>query len=233
MLNTPNEAFQIIPPTTNVLGRTFFIKNAQYGSGVVVDYKGNLYLLTASHLLTDPYDGQLKMEVAQKWGDFFSHRLIARSKTTDVAILELKYHGLVHNVFSKIPLPLKSDGVCMGQHVHFLGFPLKMAEYVKYNSFENRPYPITKGAILSLISNGELILDGMNNVGFSGGPIVFYHDGRHNVCGIVTRYKEEMRDVQMSNEEWEEELKAIYHENTGIMYGCDAVVIKRMIDNTL
>lgn len=84
-----------------------------------------------------------------------------------------------------------------------------------------------------MISNGELILDGMNNVGFSGGPIVFYYEGNHNVCGIVTRYKEEMRDVQMNDEDWEEELKAIYHENTGIMYGGDAGIIKKMIENTL
>ena len=229
MKNFPKEATQIIPPTTNVLGRTFFVKDEEYGTGVVIDFDEKLYLITASHLLSTPYDGQLKMKTSEKWEDFFSHKLIARNIRHDIAVLELNYDETVYQAFSNLPLPLNSAGLVLGQHVHFLGFPFKMTQHVNFEHFENRPYPMTKGAILSMISEGELILDGMNNIGFSGGPIVFYYEGRQNVCGIVTRYKEEMREVNMSDEDWEKELKAIYRENTGIMYGCDATIIRNMI----
>ncbi|WP_108860637.1 hypothetical protein [Ruegeria sp. Alg231-54] len=76
-----------------------------------------------------------------------------------------------------------------------------------------------------------MVLDSINNIGFSGGPVVFFRNGLHHVCGIVTGYREEVRQVEMSDEDWRAELDAIYKENTGITFATDTSTVQKLIDS--
>ncbi len=226
LLGSP--AFQIIPPTTNVLARTFFIKSKQTGTVVLVDYGNETYLITANHLIAEPYEGNLMHKKAKRWETWAGASLIARDFEHDVAIFTVPYI----NGQERLSLKLDSHKLHMGQHVHFLGFPLMLEEYVNYKGFENRPMPFERGAIVSMIGTKSLILDAHNVVGFSGGPVVFYKDNEHVVCEIITGYKEEICSVEMRDDDWKKELDAIYKQNTGITYACDADDIKKLIDET-
>jgi hypothetical protein len=160
------------------------------------------------------------------WVSWHGAELIARNPILDIAVFKVPYI----NGQERLKLKLDSEKLHMGQHVHFLGFPLMLEEYIDYKGFEDRPMPFERGAIVSLICAKSLILDANNTVGFSGGPVVFYKDNEHFVCGIITGYKEEICFVEMPDEDWEKELDAIYKQNTGIAYACDAQDIKKLID---
>jgi hypothetical protein len=73
-----------------------------------------------------------------------------------------------------------------------------------------------------------IILDGINNVGFSGGPIVFSANGKPKVAGIVTGYREEQRLLDFAYKEGQIE-KAVYAQNTGLIYGAGSKVIVDLI----
>ena len=50
--------------------------------------------------------------------------------------------------------------------------------------------PFVKAGVLSSIDREQIVLDGHNNPGFSGGPAVFRNqkNGQFHVCGVVTSY---------------------------------------------
>lgn len=220
--------FRIIPPTTNVLARTFFLKSAQLGTAVSVQYKGEHYFITANHLIHPDPSKPLEIKSKDGWEKIDSAKLLARSEPLDIAIFSNPLRP--SEALERLVLPLDIDGLFCGQHVHFLGFPLSMEEYVEFAGLDNRPFPFQRGAIVSSLPKNKLILDGLNTVGFSGGPVVFYQNGVHKVCGIVTGYKEEICMVEMPDADWQTELDAIYKQNTGITYATPASSIQQMID---
>jgi len=221
--------FQIIPPTTLVLGRTFFIRNRQCGTAVIVEYKQRSYLITANHLITEPFNNELYLKNKEGWYIWHGLKLIARDEKLDVAVFDFPYL----NNTEKNTFLLDDSGLHIGQHVHFLGFPLMMEEYIELEHLDQKPMPFQRGAIVSMITSSKLILDGINNVGFSGGPVVFYKNGKHFLCGIISGYKEELKVVEMADEYFQNELDAIYKENTGITYACPANKIKDLIDKQI
>ena len=52
------------------------------------------------------------------------------------------------------------------------------------------PIPFVKKAIVSAINNPVIYLDGHNNPGFSGGPLVFwdYAEKRRKIMGVISGY---------------------------------------------
>ena len=74
----------------------------------------------------------------------------------------------------RYPLSIGMAGVILSQEVYFLGFPYSMITY--WNESKVAPLPFVKKAIVSQIELSEhssiLYLDGHNNPGFSGGPVV-------------------------------------------------------------
>ena len=91
-----------------------------------------------------------------------------------------------------IPLEATADGITVGQCVYFLGFPLGMMGSANdiNNSF---PIPLVKSGVLSGLCGTplwELLVDGHNNPGFSGGPLVFSppRERDFRVAGVITVY---------------------------------------------
>ena len=118
------------------------------------------------------------------------------SKIYDLALLELP-PGSVEEEGTNDPqgLPMCKSWL-VNESVYFLGFPLGLhIEVPKLKGAELYAFPFVKHAILSGSiqvdsSHTVLVLDGINNPGFSGGPVIIKDNNKFNfcVCGMVTGY---------------------------------------------
>jgi S1-C subfamily serine protease len=166
----------------NVTSRVFEVRfNREIGTAFIVDYGGRQYIVTANHVMIGanskaaidfraPNDSQWhSLEVAVFHGD---------DACADVAVLVPP----ITKITDTEPVPLgHSDSYFLGQEAYFLGFP-----YGLYTSFVNNTHavPLVKHAYVSATvacsaveRNGSekdrlILLDGLNNPGFSGGPVV-------------------------------------------------------------
>jgi hypothetical protein len=81
-------------------------------------------------------------------------------------------------------------------------------------------FPLVKRATLSAIQPEEdvtiLYLDGFNNPGFSGGPVVFYPPGSNmlHVAGVISGYRiDPLEVVDEERPDW----RAVVEANSGII----------------
>ena len=85
----------------------------------------------------------------------------------------------------------------LAEEVYFLGFPYGLwFDVGELNA--GFPMPLVKRATVSAIylESGWMLLDGHNNPGFSGGPVVRRWNGReHVVVGVVSGYRSETSRV--------------------------------------
>lgn len=91
-----------------------------------------------------------------------------------VAVADVAVFRLRRPITPNHPLPLSVDDMVFGQDCYFLGFPLGLT----FDIGEFEYFPLVKRATVSAKNhriNGRpiLLLDGWNNPGFSGGPVVF------------------------------------------------------------
>jgi hypothetical protein len=87
-------------------------------------------------------------------------------------------------------MPATSRGLIYGQDVYFLGFPYG---FLGRHSFGRSGYPLpfVKKAVVSLFDGTTYLLDGHNNPGFSGGPVVWKapHSQEFNAGAVVSGYR--------------------------------------------
>jgi hypothetical protein len=201
--------------TSNVLARTLHLRHGDsVATGVIIDVDNRSYLATARHFaetIRDRADIQLLHE--EQW------------KTLSVALVghgggEVDVSVLAPPIVLCTPaVSLRPDigGLIYGQDVYFLGFP--------YGTFGdigaiNRglPLPFVRKAIVSCMEFDpikRLYLDGHNNRGFSGGPVVFTEPNSQEfkLAGIVSGYRYSEEPVYQG----ETALPLTYRENTGIV----------------
>lgn len=103
--------------------------------------------------------------------------MVGHSQHSDISVISIPSlkNGSV-NVIAE------SANIFYGQDIYFLGFPYGLQSDVgELNS--NLPMPLVKKGIVSsfLFENPRkvLLLDGHNNPGFSGGPVIY-----RNVCEL-------------------------------------------------
>jgi hypothetical protein len=125
-----------------------------------------------------------------------------------------------------LPILASLNRIIYTQDVFFLGFPYGLG--LRRAGLPLMPF--VKKAILSASIETDsgvhiLLLDGFNNVGFSGGPVVFYTPDTNepSVCGVISGYLPEERPVRVGDVE----LDATVMENTGIVIAYD---IKHVIE---
>ena len=176
--------------TNNVIGRTFFLRiNDEGGTCFTIDIDGRQYIITAKHLLAKKAETACAyIYHANDWRDAKLHVVGHAPNGIDISVLASDFR-----LSGDLPLPADSDGLTYGQDVYFLGFPYGW--HVDPGSITNDyPLPFVKKAIVSSIfrdSAGRHIiyLDGHNNHGFSGGPVVFQNGARDfQVAAVIAGY---------------------------------------------
>ncbi len=199
--------------TKSILERTFqFSFDESQGTCFTIDCDNRQYIVTARHLvwpITGPATISIKHEKVWKP---CSVNLVGHCRgEVDISVLAAGFQ-----LSSTHPLPT-TGGIILGQDVHFLGFPYGLTSEVgAFN--RNFPFPLVKKATLSAVdSNYLFFLDGHNNPGFSGGPVVFSPEGKPDndlsVAAVISGYRLNMEPVYLEGERTP--LEFVY--NTGII----------------
>ena len=204
--------------TTNILQRTFRIKSTDPGTCFTIDVDNRQYIITARHVVKGLV-GQSTVKIMQegKWKNL-QVKLVGHSKgEVDISVLAAEFQ-----ISPTHPLNPTAAGMILGQDIYFLGFPYGLMSDVGVLN-RNFPLPLVKKGIVSMVefSEGFILLDGHNNPGFSGGPVVFRRDNRGNdfsIAGVVSGYRYAREPVYENEEQEQKESPIGYHKsNTGII----------------
>lgn len=166
------------------------------GTCFVVDVDNRQYLITARHVISQtPFDGKLEIFSKGSWHSIKAHLILPRNEETDVAALAPE-----NIIMSKVEFPLGAAGVVLGQKVYFLGYPFGLASRSRQR---DDFIPFVKAGILSAIDGRDksgivVYVDGHNNPGFSGGPVIFSnlnHGNTLQIASVISGYRNQPSQV--------------------------------------
>lgn len=186
---------------TDILYRTVpIVAGDGAGTGFFVDSQEKLYLVTARHVVNSlPIcNGHVLVWFDGQWKQLAAVRTLFPDSDADVAVLETEWKS--PKPFGVPPMSdLGTDGPTFGQQVWFLGYPLwsSVHPHGVSSAFmkDKKIIPFIKRGTLSAIDSTNqnstvLYIDGINNKGFSGGPIVYWSFSAHEyrILGVVRGY---------------------------------------------
>jgi hypothetical protein len=232
--------------TTNVLKRVFFISYGESaGTGFTIDVDGRQYLITAKHVVGGIKDKDtIKIKHDNQMKPLSVRVIWVMPEEADIIVLAPEVQ-----ISPSFELEPTMKNLILGQQMYFLGFPFGIGMNDKNTLKINNgyPLPLVKDGVLSGLSTTEgpnkytvLVLDGLNNEGFSGGPIVYKEQSSNklNVCGVVSSYKAQEipvyrkaplkktdpKTIERTNPKTGEKYKLvetdmIVERNTGLAYG--------------
>lgn len=200
-------------PTGNMLGRVLMVQS-QYDRGTIfmLDVDQREYWITAKHILTGakhpPYGTVVSKSVSlrilnpsvegENWlPEEFS--VIDPDNDIDIVVLAPSQSLLKIAVPT---IPADSTGAMLGGNCEFLGFPFGGAWRAKYANGETSWLPFVKHCTVSAVivePQRVWILDGINNTGFSGGPVFFGTGDQLKIFGVVSGYRTAPTDVVPSD----------------------------------
>jgi S1-C subfamily serine protease len=168
-------------PTGNVLTRVYEIQFRGFsGTAFILDYEDRQYFVTARHLMENAGDKatvELLGPSDKAWKSYPVTVLLGKNKCVDVAVLVPNDKKLT--AAEPIPYPYQ---FAFGQEAYFLGFPYGL--YTTFAGDSAGGVALIKHAYVSaqvncsaIMPDGDknerlILLDGLNNPGFSGGPVV-------------------------------------------------------------
>jgi hypothetical protein len=202
-------AAQSAQPTNNIMFRTLMIKNkTEAGTMFSIEVDNREYWLTAKHILTGRKSGlagevnekTVSLDVLDPIGDAIKWNsiqftVIDPGKDIDIAVLvpTIKLQGI------EIPsLKVSSEGFGMGEECSFLGFPFANTWTGTFSNSTQYKMPFIKHCYISGIIRqpaAVLVLDGINNPGFSGGPVLYHTGPDQVVLGVISGYHNEPGEV--------------------------------------
>ena len=208
--------------TANVIYRVFRLKvGPETGTGFTVEEEGGEYLVTARHL-AHSLQATSEIEVFKDggWSPLEVTTVGHAPGEVDISVLAPSERLTPTR---PLPLPASSAGLTYGQEAFFLGFPYGIGD--KFLRETGHPVPFVKRVTVSTLFGKPYLLDGYNNPGFSGGPVVFRPPGRKEfqVAAVVSGYRWASAPVRdQENRDTDFHLR----ENTGIVvaYGVDEAV---------
>jgi hypothetical protein len=215
--------------TANIIHRVFRIKIGDAeGTAFTIDFNGREYLVTAKHV-ADGIDAEREIGIyaGAGWTDLRVQLVGHATGDVDISVLAAREQLTPSN----LPMPATSSGVTYGQDVHFLGFPYGyLGKYVL--GPRGYPLPFVKRAAVSLLDDTLLLLDGHNNPGFSGGPVVFRkpNEPLFSVAAVISSYRFEDEPIYSGMDS----TFLTYQYNTGIIeaYSID-IALKLVASNPI
>lgn len=209
--------------SANVIQRTLHIKyKGCTGTSFVIDIDNKQYFVTAKHVIKDLKRTEMIEVFFQSAWQKVEASLVGHSSHSDISVISIP--SLRNN--SDI-VDADSRNILYGQDIYFLGFPYGLQSDVgALNS--HLPMPLVKKGIVSnfLFETPRkiLLLDGHNNPGFSGGPVIYrnVYDNSLKVAAIISGFRYEIINAEHQNSEIDIQIKT----NTGIIisYGIEAAV---------
>lgn len=211
--------------TSNILQRTFQIRHGNStGTCFTVDAENRRYLVTARHVVETISDvDNVEIQHGGEWKPV-TVQLVGHGKDdVDISVLSPQaIFGAPH------PLTVTVANLTLAEEVHFLGFPYGIAPDVGELN-DGFPMPFVKRAIVSAlpVGSGLILLDGHNNPGFSGGPVVVRRrGGDQTVVGVVSAFSSETPKVI---DDSGNPGPYRYIVNTGIVHAYDSAKLNEII----
>lgn len=204
----------------NALQRTFRIKSgSSEGTCFTIDIEGKQYVVTAKHVINgQSFPSDIHLLHEKTWKPERADLVGIGPTGVDVAVMTLS-----RQLSPTLPLEPSCAELFWGQDVHFLGFPYGLFGDVGQ---ANGDYPIPfikRAAVSGMSPHGSspriIYLDGHNNPGFSGGPVV-YRVGfteRWGVAAIVSGFQYKEEPIYQGAVD----TGLIYRYNTGIVLSYD------------
>jgi hypothetical protein len=158
---------------SNVLDRVLMIQGPVFtGSAFTIDVDGRQYLITAKHMVAGLKEKDtIHVRKDDRWAPL-EVTTFRCDDPIDIAVLVPPSQLTVD-----FPLEPSSKGLAVGEDAFFVGFPFGQATSVRLNGIY--PMGLAKKAMVSGFDPLQsqkgmgIILDGYNNPGFSGSPVVF------------------------------------------------------------
>lgn len=209
---------QTLLPIQTILESTFNIfYNEVNGTSFIVNGNNGQYLITAKHIFGNTIVDRSSVEVIIKGGQIDQkitcNVFFNENSQVDIAVLQLKTQ-----VINGRLLPLKrGESYFLAQQCLFLGFPL----FQLGTQTQSGKVAFVKKAIVSALyeENGTeiMLLDGHNNPGFSGGPIITYSETMEKqfIIGVISGYFYQKNNLKIDNGITKETIQI--NENSGII----------------
>lgn len=189
--------------TTNVYNRVLLIRvGNETGTGFTLDLDGRQYLITAKHVVAAlGGKGTLAIFKNGNWQPV-PVTIFPCADPVDIAVL-IPPAPLTMSP----PLEPTSKTLRYGDEMYFAGFPYGMRSSAP-SLTGGYPVAFVKKAIMSgeVNENGAsmFVLDGYNNPGFSGGPLVYRDASRsgfvYDVAGVVKGFRADLAPVYRREE---------------------------------
>ena len=197
------------------------------GTCFAIEVNNRQYLVTAKHIFEDKKDRKVigVLEDGEtinilkdgNWMPFQAH-LIGHHPKVDISVFSI--NTIIVNPDYSINIA-KAGDLFYSQDVYFLGFPYNIQNFNFSNINNGFPFPLVKHAIISAFMNNNgndfYFLDGINNQGFSGGPVLFWKNAEQKayVVGVISGYCSYKQPVLCENAM---NTDFFIEENTGLIY---------------
>ncbi len=225
--------------TNDILYRVLRVRyNNSLATVFTITQNGVQYIVTARHIFNMAENGDnvcIELLIEKNYESINATVWFDDNPNVDCAVLKTNpYREITNNYTNENTL----GGITLGQDVYFLGFPYNYDELVNCLPDRNSPVPFIKKACLSGISENadEFYLDGINNPGFSGGPVCFKDKNTHKfkLAGIISGYRFN-RNMLYANDGTATNF--FVEENTGIIKVCNIAraisIIEKNVTNAL
>lgn len=219
-----------------VLQRVLRIRHGNSaGTAFTIECNKTQFIVTAKHIFEDsayPVSTNIDLLIDGNYQTFCVDIRYPADQDIDIAVMKTNPLTFVTPVY---PNKNSSAGCIFGQDVYFLGFPFNYEELLSHFPNSNAPTPFIKKACFSGAQGTyQFFLDGINNRGFSGGPVCFKSQGDQtfSIAGVISGYRYDKIPVYDKNTD--KPLPQYVEENTGIIIVfdiCSAVDIAEKWDD--
>jgi hypothetical protein len=223
--------------TNDVLLRTFMVKSdKESGTIFSIDIDEREYWVTAKHIVTGakhPPFGTVdsktvklnilpQSESNKDWIPI-TFTVIDPGKDVDIVVLAPEKSLLGKNTIQSVKVA--STGTIYGGECEFVGFPFGSSWTGKYEKGEMIRLPFVKHCTISaqIISPQRVwVLDGINNEGFSGGPVVFQTGPSQQIIGVISGFwREPIEVVPLEEPQGQAHPKEAALANAGFIFAFD------------
>lgn len=192
------------------------------GTAFTIEVNAVQFIITAKHIFgasAFPKSANVDLLINGEFKTFSVDIKYPADQNIDIAVMKTTPSVYVTPIF---PNKNSSAGIIFGQDVFFLGFPFNYEEILSNFPDSNAPTPFIKKACFSGAQGKyQFFLDGINNPGFSGGPVCFKPQGEKlfSIAGVISGYR--FNKAAVYDEKSNKALPQYVRENTGIIFGSD------------
>lgn len=186
----------------------------------------NQLLITAKHVFKKAdyklHQVHIKVNIQNKWKEFSAKIYWPPDTLVDIAVMKIE-----ESIELVTPLEIAGPSDCsVGKDCAFFGFPYG----VFYSKAAAEKVPFAKRAMISALYKEIVFLDGINNPGFSGGPVVLWSDNaqRPKLFGVISGYYPQTNKLKLTTSKHERSVD--YQENSGIIYCYPLFDIENIFD---